>query len=116
MVNGVEEAVAFYTQRLGFSLEQNFGPIAMVSREGLTLLLSGPNTSVALPMSDGQIPVPGGWNRLVIQVDDLTSLVETLRGEGVHFLNEIIDGGGGRRQTLVEDPAGNKIELFQGPR
>ncbi len=111
-VSDVEEAVAFYTQQLGFSLDQQFGPIAMVSREDLQLWLSGPRTSAARPMPDGRIPEPGGWNRLVIQVDDLTSLVEKLRGEGTHFRNEIISGPGGK-QILAEDPAGNPIELFQ---
>ena len=111
-VSDVEEAVAFYTQQLGFSLDQQFGPIAMVSRADLQLWLSGPRTSAARPMPDGRIPEPGGWNRLVIQVDDLTSLVETLKGGGTHFRNEIISGPGGK-QILAEDPAGNPIELFQ---
>ena len=111
-VSDVEEAVAFYTQRLGFALDQNFGAIAMVSKGDLQLWLAGPNTSAARPMPDGRVPEPGGWNRLVIQVDDLASLVETLRGEGTHFRNEIISGPGGK-QILAEDPAGNPIELFQ---
>ncbi len=112
LVSDVEEAVAFYTQQLGFSLDQNFGPIAMVSRADLQLWLAGPRTSAARPMPDGRIPGPVGWNRLVIQVDDLASLVEKLRGEGTHFRNDIISGPGGK-QILAEDPAGNPIELFQ---
>ncbi len=111
-VSDIEEAIAFYTQKLGFSLDQQFGPFAIVSRADLQLWLSGPRTSAARPMPDGRIPEPGGWNRLVIQVDDLASLVETLRGEGVRFRNEIISGPGGN-QILAEDPAGNPIELFQ---
>ncbi len=111
-VSNVEEAIAFYTQRLGFSLEENFGPFAIVSKEDLRLWLSDPRTSAALPMPDGRIPEPGGWNRLVVQVDDLASLVETLRGEGGVFRNEIISGVGGL-QILVEDPSGNPIELNQ---
>ncbi len=111
-VSDVEEAVAFYTQQLGFSLDQKFGPIAMISRGDLQLWLSDPRTSAARPMPDGRIPEPGGWNRLVIQVDDLTSLVEKLRSEGTHFRNEVISGPGGK-QILAEDPAGNPIELFQ---
>ena len=66
------------------------------------------------PMSDGRIPEPGGWNRLVVQVDDLASLVETLKGEGTIFRNEIISGVGGL-QILAEDPSGNPIELNQPP-
>ncbi len=111
-VSDVEEAIAFYTQQMGFSLEQNFGPFAIVSKADLQLWISDPRTSAARPMPDGRIPKPGGWNRLVIQVDDLTSLVETLRGKGVHFRKEIISGPGGK-QILAEDPAGNPIELQQ---
>ena len=111
-VNDIDEAIAFYTQHLGFSLEENFGPFAVVLREDLRLWLSDPRTSAARPMPDGRIPEPGGWNRLVIQVDDLESLVETLRGERSRFRNEIISGPGGK-QILAEDPAGNPIELFQ---
>ncbi len=111
-VSDIEEAIAFYTQRLGFSLEENFGPFAIVSKEDLRVWLSDPRTSAARPMSDGRIPEPGGWNRLVVQVDDLASLVETLRGEGAIFRNESISGVGGL-QILAEDPSGNPIELNQ---
>ncbi len=111
-VSDVEEAIAFYTKQLAFSLEQNFGPFAIVSKEDLRVWLSDPRTSAARPMPDGRIPEPGGWNRLVVQVDDLASLVETLKAEGTIFRNEIISGVGGL-QILAEDPAGNPIELQQ---
>ena len=113
-VKDIEESIAFYTQKLGFSLEENFGPFAVVSKEDLRLWLSDPRTSAARPMTDGRIPEPGGWNRLVVQVDDLASLVETLKGEGTIFRNEIISGVGGL-QILAEDPSGNPIELNQPP-
>ena len=111
-VSDVEEAIAFYTQQLGFSLEKNFGPFAIVAKADLQLWLSDSRTSAARPMLDGRIPEPGGWNRMVVEVDDLASLVETLRGVGTHFRNEIISGVGGQ-QILAEDPSGNPIELFQ---
>ena len=113
-VSDIEEAIAFYTQKLGFSLVENFGPFAIVSKEDLRLWLSDPRTSAARPMTDGRVPEPGGWNRLVVQVDDLASLVETLKGEGTIFRNEIISGVGGL-QILAEDPSGNPIELNQPP-
>ena len=114
-VSDIEEAIAFYTQKLGFSLEQNFGPFAVVTKEDLRLWLSDPRTSAARPMTDGSIPEPGGWNRLVVQVDDLESVVEKLKAEGTIFRNEIIKGVGGL-QILAEDPAGNPIELNQPPK
>ena len=113
-VSNIEESIAFYTERLGFTLVQNFGPFAIVSKEDLRLWLSDPRTSAAQPMTDGSIPEPGGWNRFVVQVDDLPSLVEKLKAEGTILRNEILSGVGGL-QILAEDPSGNPIELNQPP-
>jgi catechol 2,3-dioxygenase-like lactoylglutathione lyase family enzyme len=113
LVGNVEEAVVFYTDRLGFELEQRMGPaFAIVARDGLELWLSGPQTSAAQPMPDGREPEPGGWNRLVLTVDDLEATVAGLRDAGATFRNEIVTGPGGK-QVLVEDPAGNVVELFE---
>ena len=60
-------------------------------------------------------PRPGGWNRFALEVDDLDATVAVLRAAGAHFRNEIVDGMGGR-QILVDDPAGNPVELFQPTR
>jgi catechol 2,3-dioxygenase-like lactoylglutathione lyase family enzyme len=113
LVDNVDAAVAFYTQRLGFTLKQQFGPaMAMVVHDDLTLWLAGPPASAARPMPDGRKPGPGGWNRFVLQVDDLSALVVRLRQQGVSFRNDIVKGPGGQ-QILCEDPSGNAIELFQ---
>jgi predicted enzyme related to lactoylglutathione lyase len=84
----------------------------MISKDDLTLWLSDPRTSAAQPMPDGRTPEPGGWNRLVIEVEDIQALVETLKAAGTSFRNEIISGVGGL-QVLVEVPSGNPIELNQ---
>jgi catechol 2,3-dioxygenase-like lactoylglutathione lyase family enzyme len=113
LVRDVEAAVAFYTQRLGFALRQQFGPaMAIVARGDLTLWLAGPASSAAKPMPDGRTPEPGGWNRIVIEVEDLAQLTATLRAAGVPLRNEIVRGPGGQ-QILCEDPSGNVVELFQ---
>ena len=112
-VRDVDEAVAFYTRRLGFELKQQFGPAMAITRRGeLTLWLAGPGASAARPMPNGRKPEPGGWNRFVIEVEDLDSLVGELRTQGVSFRNEVVTGPGGR-QILCEDPSGNVVELFQ---
>jgi predicted enzyme related to lactoylglutathione lyase len=109
----VDQAVAFYTSILGFSLEQNFAPaVAILQREDLELVVSGPKASAARPMPDGSQPESGGWNRIVILTEDLDKLVSKLREEGIKFRNEILPGPGGS-QILCEDPSGNPIELFQ---
>jgi catechol 2,3-dioxygenase-like lactoylglutathione lyase family enzyme len=113
LVDDVDRAVGFYTEKLGFALDERRGKvIAMVSRDGLTVWLSGPDSSAARPMPDGRKPEPGGWNRLVVQVQDLEPRVAALKREGVTFRNEIVTGPGGK-QILVEDGCGNVVELFQ---
>jgi catechol 2,3-dioxygenase-like lactoylglutathione lyase family enzyme len=113
LVDDVGQATDFYVDRLGFTLEQRMGPaFAIVSRGDLTLWLSGPQSSAARPMPDGRQPEAGGWNRLVITVDDLEARVEELKQAGLTFRNEIVTGPGGK-QILLEDSAGNPVELFE---
>jgi len=113
LVNDVDSALAFYTEALGFTLVERWGPaFAIVERDGLRLWVSGPGTSAARPMPDGRKPAPGGWNRIVLEVSDLDQVVAGLRSRRTAFRNEIIEGPGGR-QILVEDPSGNPIELFE---
>jgi catechol 2,3-dioxygenase-like lactoylglutathione lyase family enzyme len=113
LVADVGAAVSFYVERLGFEEVQRFGPaIAIVRRGDLDLWLAGPVSSAARPMPDGRTPEPGGWNRLVIEVADLDGAVAELAAAGAVFRNEIVEGPGGR-QILVEDPAGNVVELFE---
>jgi len=113
MVDDVEEAVAFYTAHLGFTVLSNAAPaFADVTRGNLRLLLSGPKSSAGRAMPDGRTPEPGGWNRIHLIVDDIAAEVDRLRAAGLTFRNDIVTGPGGR-QILLEDPAGNVIELFQ---
>jgi catechol 2,3-dioxygenase-like lactoylglutathione lyase family enzyme len=113
MVDDVDAAIAFYTTHLGFKVLTRQAPaFADVTRGDLRLLLSGRTSSAGRPMPDGRQPVAGGWNRIQLIVDDIAAEVERLRGAGLRFRNEIVRGPGGA-QVLVEDPAGNPIELFQ---
>lgn len=113
MVDDVEAAIGFYTRHLGFEvLTQALPAFADVKRGGLRLLLSGPASSAGRAMPDGRVPVPGGWNRIHLIVDDIVAEVARLRTAGVPFRNEVVAGPGGQ-QILIEDPAGNPIELFQ---
>ena len=114
IVNDVSASVDFYA-KLGFKLDGQSGPyFAALSRGGVQLLLSptkGPGgASQAMP--NGDKPAPGGWNRMVLDTQDLQGDVDKLRKQGVHFRNEIVVGLGGN-QILLDDPSGNVIELFQ---
>jgi catechol 2,3-dioxygenase-like lactoylglutathione lyase family enzyme len=115
IVDDVESAIPFYTERLGFEVEMRPGPgFAGLVRGDLRLLLNAPSGpgGAAQPMPDGRRPEPGGWNRIQVEVDDLDELVENLRAAGASFRNEIVSGRGGK-QILLDDPSGNPIELFE---
>ena len=115
IVNDIDASIAFYCTQLGFHEDMHPGPsFAMLSRGDLRLVLSrpggGPGGGQAMP--DGQLPEPGGWNRFSLEVTDLEAMIETLRGAGVHFRNELVTGVGGK-QILIDDPSGNPVELFE---
>lgn len=115
IVDDVDAAIAFYTERLGFDEELHPAPsFAMLRRGDLRLLVSAPSGEGGggQAMPDGTRPAPGGWNRIHLEVDDLEAAVEALRAADAHFRNDIVDGVAGR-QILVEDPAGNPVELFE---
>jgi catechol 2,3-dioxygenase-like lactoylglutathione lyase family enzyme len=115
IVDDVDRAIDFYTGHLGFEEVMHPAPtFAMLRRGELRFVLSapggGPGGGAAI--ADGSVPTPGGWNRIQIEVADLDAAVARLREAGARFRNEIVEGVGGR-QVIVEDPAGNPVELFQ---
>ena len=114
IVTDVDTAVAFFTELLGFRVDMQPAPgFAQVSRGVLQVLLNRPGAGAAgQAMPDGQLPAPGGWNRIRIEVEDLASTVAGFRAAGGSCRNEIVIGNGGQ-QILLEDPSGNPIELFQ---
>lgn len=113
IVDDVSSAIDFYTRHLGFTLETDASPaFASVVRGRLRLLLSGPRSSGARPMRDGSTPVPGGWTRILVLVEDIESEVARLREAGLTFRNDIVKGVGGS-QVLLDDSSGNPVELFQ---
>lgn len=112
-ISDVARAIAFYTNHLGFELKhQQLPAFAAVALGDLTLLLSGPGASGSRPMPGGEAQQPGGWNRIILHVEDLQAQIDVLKKAGVKFRNEIESGPGGR-QIQIEDPDGNPIELFQ---
>jgi catechol 2,3-dioxygenase-like lactoylglutathione lyase family enzyme len=115
IVDDVASAIEFYTSQLGFEVEMHPGPgFAALTRDGFRLYINaagGPGgASQAMP--DGRVPEPGGWNRIQIEVTDLAAHAEKLREAGVALRSNIIEGQGGK-QLIVDDPAGNPVELFE---
>jgi len=112
-VKDVARSVKFYVDQLGFTLNlERLPAFAQVSTNGLKLILSGPGASGSRPMPDGQKQEPGGWNRVILRVSDLESVIESLKKAGLHFRNQMEVGPGGK-QIQLEDPDGNPIELFE---
>ena len=115
-VKEVQRSIAFYTKILGFNLDQqNLPAVGQVSMGNPKLILSGPGASGSRSMPDGRQQEPGGWNRIVLQAQDLPARIAELKKEGVRFRNEMEVGPGGG-QIQVEDPDGNPIELFEPAR
>ena len=112
-VKDVARSVEFYVERLGLKLDQQHLPaFAQVSGSDFKLILSGPGASGSRPMPDGGKQEPGGWNRIILHVDDLPARIDALKRAGLHFRNEMEVGPGGK-QIQLEDPDGNSIELFE---
>lgn len=112
----VERAIAFYTEHLGFKLDLKVLPaFAQVSLGPLKLLLSGPGASGSRPLPDKRRQEPGGWNRVVLEVEDLAGHVESMKSAGLRFRNQVEEGPGGK-QIQIEDPDGNPVELFEPAR
>lgn len=115
LVHDVDAVLPFYAA-LGFAVADRWGPpFAQLARGDLNLWLSGPGTSASKPLADGSIPAPGDWNRLVIEVDDISKAIADLKPTGARFRSEPVSGPGGT-QVLVEDPSGNPIKLFEARR
>jgi catechol 2,3-dioxygenase-like lactoylglutathione lyase family enzyme len=116
IVDDVQAAVDFYTAQFGFELLSSAAPaFADVQRGELRLLLSGPTSSAGRVLPDGRRPEPGGWNRLHFVVDDIEAEIARLRAAGVRFRSDVVTGPGGA-QIVLDDPAGNPVELFQPAR
>jgi glyoxylase I family protein len=114
-VKDVDRSVKFYTKHLGFELDKRYpagAAFAAVSNGSLTLWLSGPKSSGSRAMPDRRKQEPGGWNRIVLEVEDLKAHVAALKKAGLRFRNEIEVGPGGK-QIQLEDPDGNPVELFE---
>src|SRR5262245_832412 len=114
-VADTQRSVTFYTELLGFHLVQHAGPVSTIARGDLHVLLSGPAASGNRPMPDGTRQAPGGWNRIVLYVDDLDASIAELEKARTHLRNNIESGPGGR-QILLDDPDGNPIELHEAPK
>jgi catechol 2,3-dioxygenase-like lactoylglutathione lyase family enzyme len=121
IVDDVDAAITFYCRHLGFEEQMHPDPaFAMLTRGDLRLVLVSPigpdhRGGGSRPMPDGTKQEPGGWNRFMLEVSDLAATVEELRGQGVHFRNDIVTGVGGK-QIMVDDPSGNPVELFEPAR
>jgi catechol 2,3-dioxygenase-like lactoylglutathione lyase family enzyme len=111
IVNDIDEAVAFYRDRLGFAVDKhNPGKFAALKRDDLTLFINAPGAGSA--GKAGGNPQPGGWSRFMIVTKDLDGMIDGLRKAGASFRGEIAEAGAGR-QILLQDPSGNVVELFE---
>jgi|ERR1043166_961220 glyoxylase I family protein len=112
-VKDISRSINFYTVQLGFKLDhQHLPAFGQVSLGTFKLILSGPGASGSRPLPDGRRQESGGWNRIILAVENLPAQIETLKKAGLRFRNEMETGPGGK-QIQLEDPDGNPIELFE---
>jgi catechol 2,3-dioxygenase-like lactoylglutathione lyase family enzyme len=111
IVDDVPAAVDFYTTHLGFTLRHSAGTaFADVVRGPMRVLLSGAASSGARATpEDANV---AGRNRIHLIVADLRAEIDRFEAAGISFRSELVSGPGGQ-QILIQDPAGNLIELFQ---
>ena len=113
LVRDLDRAVATYQRAFGCELIEQHGQAFALLRLGdLDLGLSGPESSAYLPLDDGTVAEPGGWNRILVETDDLDAAAERFVALGLRLRNGIVRGRGGA-QILVEDGEGNVVEVFQ---
>ena len=113
LVHDVDQSIGFYRDVLGFKLEQQYGDaMAVMSYGPLSLWLAGPKSSAAQKIPNGEKPMPGGWSRFVLTVDNLEEMIDKLKDAGARFKGDVISGPAGS-QIVIEDPSANMIELFQ---
>jgi catechol 2,3-dioxygenase-like lactoylglutathione lyase family enzyme len=114
IVDDVDTCVTFYTQLLGFNVKMHTpAAFAMLAKGSLHLLLNKPGAGGAgQAMPDGAQPSPGGWNRLLLEVQGIESIIEDLKSKHAKFRNELVTAPAGK-QILLIDPSGNLIELFE---
>ena len=116
-----DEALAFYTQRLGFEV-RNDVPMGPEMR-WLTVAAPGDTHELLLAAIDHHIApadrpsmreiVAKGDLAVFIQVEDLDKTFEALRAAGTEILQEPIDQPYGVRDAAVRDPSGNHLRLSQ---
>ena len=114
IVDDVGAAVAFYAEHLGFEVAMQADCFAALDRDDLRLLVNatGGAGGASQPTADGRRPEPGGWNRIQLPVDDVRAEADRLRAAGLTLRGDVVTGRGGS-QVLLEDPAGNLVELFE---
>lgn len=113
IVHDVGAAVGFY-RLLGCEVRMHPGPgFAQLAVDGVAINLNavGGEGGASQPVA-GETPVPGGWNRIQLRVEDLEARLASLADAGVEPVDGVVEGRGGR-QALVRDPSGNVVELFQ---
>ena len=114
IVNDLDATVAFYKDLLGFTVDMQVAPgFAILSKGRLHLYMNKPGFGGAGQSTpDGTAPASGGWNRIILQVDNLEATIATLKKKNAPFRNDLVTGQGGK-QILLQDPSGNLIELFE---
>jgi catechol 2,3-dioxygenase-like lactoylglutathione lyase family enzyme len=123
-VSDIDRSVEWYKRVLGFKLASRttFPPVsaevAFLSRPGFSLeLLQVPN-NIKISEVYASPPAhlrPLGYKAIVFDVDNLKAASEELKTMDVTIVwsQQVIDPSTGLTSTLIRDPDGNLINIFQ---
>jgi glyoxylase I family protein len=102
-VTDVTESMAFYTEVLGGTLRADRPDFGI---GGAWIDLGGQQVHLL------EAPVPRNLGQhFAIRVGDLDAVVVELREKGVEVADPV--GSGSNRQTFLNDPSGNAVELHE---
>ena len=117
-VADVARSVAFYKERLGFSVEALYDdpPYATLVLGGTRLSLGEqghaspdrPGVTMVAPPDRSRLPVV-----LVLEVDDARAIEVDLRARGVALLADVYEPPWGGCRFFVTDPDGYLVEIEQ---
>ena len=101
-----EKTVKFYVDNLGAKI------VNQSPRGGYRLDLHGLSLNVTKFLEDRTREQKYGMEHIAIDTDELDTLVEKLKGQGINILEQTIVSGG-RRVCFFEGPDGVQLEFIE---
>jgi catechol 2,3-dioxygenase-like lactoylglutathione lyase family enzyme len=119
-VNDVDEALAFYTEGLGMTVQMDVSnggfrwvTVGSADQPGLGVVLSEPHAGRSQADGDAlqELLTKGQLPSIVFLTDDVDAAFERLRAHGAEVLQEPIEQPWGPKDCAFRDPSGNLVRI-----